>query len=231
MMISAEWILTLAGLILSILVFSLIFGDNGLFRFAGSILSGVTAAVLTLILIEKVFFPFLIVPIADESASPSLRIMSILCATLILILIFVYFRRSNRAMLRPYVGVPYFGLSAIALGGAISGTLIPLIKMTVLPFAKNTVGMTPWRWAEAVMTLIGVVTALIYTRQLGAEDSAGNSGDGWALRFLERVGEIMVAIAFGAIFAGVFITSALILIDRLDVLASGGRMLTGGLLP
>ena len=31
MMISAEWIMTLAGFILSILIFSLIFGDNGLF--------------------------------------------------------------------------------------------------------------------------------------------------------------------------------------------------------
>ena len=234
MMISAEWILTLTGLILSILIFSLIFGDNGLFRFAGSILSGAVAAVLTLILIEKVFFPYLIVPIADENAEPGLRLVSLISATLILILIFFYFRRANRGSVRPFIGVLYFSLSAITLGGAVSGTLIPLAKMVVLPFAKSAGGMDEWRWGEAIITLIGVVTALIYTRQLsaggGAAGSAPPAPGRSVLNFLERVGEIMVAIAFGAIFAGVFITSALILIDRLGVLLDGGRAISEGLL-
>ncbi len=234
MMISAEWILTLAGLVLSILIFSLIFGDNGLFRFAGSILSGAIAAVLTLVLIEKVFFPFLVVPIADENADSGIRLASIITSALILILVFFYFRRSSRAAVQPFIGVLYFSLSAIALGGAVSGTLIPLVKMTVQSFAKSAVGTDSWRWAEAIFTLTGVVTALIYTRQLSAERGAAAgrtkpTSGGAILNFLERVGEIMVAIAFGAIFAGVFITSALILIDRLDILLNGGRVISEGL--
>lgn len=242
MMISAEWIMTLAGFILSILIFSLIFGDNGLFRFAGSILSGAIAAGLILILIEKVFSPYLILPLLDDRAEPELRIVSVICVGLILILIFTHYRDRNAPANPPWLTIGFFALTAVASAGAISGTFLPLLGATIAPFAKSgpSAAGNGVQWAEAIAAFAGVITALIWSREVASERSdapgvfsnlKGKPFGGKLLFALERIGEIFVAAAFGAIFAGVFISSAIVLIDRLDLLLSGGRTILGGLLP
>ena len=160
MMISAEWIMTLAGFILSILIFSLIFGDNGLFRFAGSILSGAIAAGLILILIEKVFSPYLILPLLDDRAEPELRIVSVICVGLILILIFTHYRDRNAPANPPWLTIGFFALTAVASAGAISGTLLPLLGATIAPFAKSgpSAAGNGVQWAEAIAAFAGVIT-------------------------------------------------------------------------
>ena len=94
--------------------------------------------------------------------------------------------------------------------------------------------------AEAIAAFAGVITALIWSREVASERSdapgvfsnlKGKPFGGKLLFALERIGEIFVAAAFGAIFAGVFISSAIVLIDRLDLLLSEGRTILGGLLP
>lgn len=219
MTISMDWIMTLSGFVLALLAFSLIFGDNGLYRFAGSIFSGLTSGILLLILVERIFYPYLILPLSDADADPWLRAVSFISLGLILILLIFHFQRSRVAALHPILNLLFFTMAAVTLAGAVSGTLLPLADWAVRPFALSSINAptTRWEWGMALITLISVVTSLVYTRQLTIERDKRRSVGRFFL-FLEHIGEIMTAVAFGAVFAGVFISSAWILVNQLGVL-------------
>lgn len=231
MTISVEWMMTLAGFVLSLLSFSLILGDNGLYRFAGSVFSGLTSGILLLILVERIFYPCLILPLTDAETDAWLRIVSFISLGLILILIIFHFQRSRGAGLHPMLNILFFAMAAVTLAGTVSGTLIPLAEWVIRPFAlsSNDASTTKWGWAEALITLVSVVTSLTYTRQLTIERENRRSV-GRLILFLEQVGEIMVAVAFGAVFAGVFLSSAWILVNQLGVLLNGAEPLLEGFL-
>ncbi len=231
MTISVEWMMTLAGFVLSLLTFSLIFGDNGLYRFAGSVFSGLTSGILLLILVERIFYPYLIRPLTDSGADLWLRTVSFISLGLILLLLVFHFQRSRSGGLHPILNILFFAMAAVTLAGAVSGTLLPLAEWVIRPFAVNSkdAPATSWGWAEAIVALVSVAASLIYTRQLTIERENRRSV-GRFLLFWERVGEVMVAVAFGAVFAGVFLSSAWILVNQLGVLLNGAGPLLEGVL-
>lgn len=229
--LQADWVMTLAGFIFSVFIFSLIFGDNGLFRFAGSVLSGVIAAVLLLLLVEKVFFPLMIAPMLDPDSAPIEKISGAVATVLVVILIFLRYRRET-GKTDPILMIAFFAMAALTLAGTISGTLLPLLRAVIAPFTATSeqTAVTPRQWAEAVWILVATLAALHsgrhYDQQSGKEKpSAGKSFS----QLLDRFGEIAIAIAFGAIFAAVFISSALILIDHVSTMLHDGRTLWEGL--
>ena len=69
MIVSTEFLILLAGFLLSLFTFSLVLGDNWLFRFAASVLSGILSGYVCILLIDKVFIIRMIEPFSDLSSN------------------------------------------------------------------------------------------------------------------------------------------------------------------
>jgi hypothetical protein len=107
---------------------------------------------------------------------------------------------------------------AAAIGGAVLGTIFPQISATINLFdmgAVNTGENVIWQLVRGGMILVGTLTTLIYF-QFGAIRTKGRPAarPEW-LEWLGLVGQVFIAITFGAIFAGVFSASLTALIERL----------------
>jgi hypothetical protein len=121
------------------------------------------------------------------------------------------------------IGMPTMALlvgvsAAVAIGGAVTGTLFPQIGATINLFDSNS-ATSAAQFAGMIFNdawiLAGVITTLVYFHF-----SARTSSDGSVRRFglieiIAFVGSIFLAITLGVVFAGVYSASLAALIDRL----------------
>ena len=70
-----ELAFVIGGLLLSLCAFSLILGDNYLFRLAASILSGAVSAYICVLLIENYFYPLILDLINERAHLSTLQII------------------------------------------------------------------------------------------------------------------------------------------------------------
>jgi hypothetical protein len=122
------------------------------------------------------------------------------------------------------LGMPAMGLlvgagAAVALAGAVNGTIVPQVNATVGGFspAKFTSFEAP---IDALVILAGVISTLVYFH-FGARPSA----DGTLRRFrvidvIGFVGSIFIAITLGVLFAGIYSAALTALIERLHFLGT-----------
>jgi hypothetical protein len=208
----------LLGFTLTLFVFSYIFGDNALFRIAMSIFVGVASAYAGVVAWYNVIWPQLIRPLIFGSQSERLFVlMPLLLCGLLLLKVSPRFSRIGNPALAYMVGV---GVAA-AIGGAVLGTIFPQVSATMNLFDMDAVGVDDnvvWQLVRGGMILVGTLTTLIYF-QFGAVKTKGRSATrpAW-LEWLALVGQVFIAITFGALFAGVFSASLTALIERLDFL-------------
>jgi hypothetical protein len=107
----------------------------------------------------------------------------------------------------------------VAVGGALTGTLLPQIAATAVslsPVRQSPGGVVldlEGALSNAIV-LVGTVTTLAYFH-FGARPRAGEAPARpvWVVPFA-RVGEIFLAVAFGALYAGALAASLTALIDR-----------------
>jgi hypothetical protein len=189
------------GAILTLLVFSYLLGDTPLFRVAQAIFVGVaigyaaTAAVY-LVLLPRLFDPLFADPILN----------SYLVIPLALGLLLLTKLRASWAPLGNSSIAFLFGVgSALALGGALGGTLLPQLSATVVPLDS----------LENVLLVLGTLGALLSFRFVQPQSARGGThaletvGRGWGY-----LGRWFVLIAFGAIFASTAVSRVSILINR-----------------
>jgi hypothetical protein len=107
--------------------------------------------------------------------------------------------------------------AAAAIGGAVLGTIFPQVAASINLFDLQTSSPEP-TWLRAVNSLIlllGTLSALIYfhfgTRP-GPEGSTQRAN--W-IEAMGWVGQVFIAITFGALFAGVYAAALSALIERL----------------
>jgi len=63
----SDFTVLLIGFLLSVFTFSLILGDNWLFRLSSAVLSGALAGYLINVLIEKIFIPSIVNPLMESN--------------------------------------------------------------------------------------------------------------------------------------------------------------------
>jgi hypothetical protein len=107
---------------------------------------------------------------------------------------------------------------AAAIGGAVLGTIFPQVNATINLFDMGAIRVEEsvvWQLVRGGFILVGTLATLIYF-QFGAVKSKGSSTTRpeW-LEWLALVGQVFIAITFGALFAGVFSASLTALIERL----------------
>ena len=128
MTVSPDLIWMGISFILTICVFSYIFGDNPLFRFVTGLLIGVSAGYLTVVIVYQVLLSRLIVPLLQGSY---LALVPLLLSGLLLTKLSPRLSRLGNLPMAYLVGVG----AAIAIGGALLGTLFTQVKGAVNTFS------------------------------------------------------------------------------------------------
>lgn len=222
---------TALSALLTVMVLSYLWRDNVAFRTATYLFVGVAAGYAGAIAWHNVLQPGLVDPIFQRGLAALTDWTVIVPWVLILLLLFkispttTRFGSISTALL---VGVG----AAVVVGGAIRGTLIPqsMAAMdTLSPAAVTpTTGETGLeRSINVAILLVGTLTTLAYFRFSARQGETGESERTWLTAGLAYVGQIFIAITFGAMYAGVLMSTVIVLGERLQELISLVYMLVG----
>ncbi len=212
-----DMIWMLVSFFLTLLVFSYLFGDNALFRLAAYLFVGVTAGYVTTVVIYQVVWPRIVLPLVNGGLSE--KILAIVPLLLGILLLFKLFPRVSQIGSLPLAYLVGIG-AALAVGGAVMGTLFGQIKGTVSFFdfqlAYKDGGNLLFKILEAIVLFVGTVTSLIFFHFTTRVRSADVPQRPKWLEVLSRTGQVFIAITFGALFAGVYLSAIAALVDRVD---------------
>ncbi len=224
---------TVVGFLLTVMVLSYLIGDNFFFRLAADLFVGLTTGYLAVLLINHVLWPHLVQPLSTGTWPDLLWLLvPAVLALLLLLGQFPGFSGIARIPLAFLVGLT----AAIAIGGAVFGTLVPQAQAVIDGFDPvhwYAVPEQTWlRIADAVVMLLGTVSVLS-TFHFGGKLKPKKNDDEQkrpaVLEGLSKVGQVFLGITLGAVFAGVFSTALLALIDRIAFLGEAIQKLMGGL--
>lgn len=232
-MTSSAVIWGVIGFLLTVMVLSYLIRDGLFFRLATYLLIGLTAGYLVVLLVNRVLLPQLIWPMGAASWSQRLWLLiPILLAGLLLL------GQIPRLALLSKIPLAYLaGLSAaVAIGGAVFGTLVPQGQAVLDAFDPYRIYADPqlvWmRILDAGVMILGVVGTLSYFhfgQPLKKAKRKRMEDRPQILEILSKVGEVFLGITLGAVFAGVFSTALLALIDRIAVIGEMLGQFLGGL--
>lgn len=218
-----ELISALVGLILTLMVFSYLIGDNPLFRIAVYLFIGVASGYAATIVWHSLLVPKLFRPLI---ALNPLTIVPLVFGVSLLAKLSARTAWIGSFAMAVLVGVG----AAAAIGGALIGTLMPQAQAAINGFNILSAGSgleAASRLLEGVIMLGGTVFTLA-----SFHFSAGRAVDGVPKRnrILEGiawVGRIFLAITFGALFAGVYMSALTAMIERLSFVLNFIRGLVG----
>ncbi len=210
----AEIIWTLVAFFLTVFVLSYALGDNPLFRLATYLFVGVTAGYVAVLIIYQVLLAKLVTPILTAPLEQKL-----ITAVPLLLGFLLIFKLSSKLAPLGNVSMAFLvGVgAAVAIGGAVTGTLFGQIAGAISPFgiSPDTKGVFS-QLAGGVFLLIGSATSLAYF-SFGATRQQNQIGDRpKAVETLSKIGQVFIAITLGALFAGVLAAALTALIERLD---------------
>ena len=216
-MTQADLIWSIVGFLLTVMIFSYIFGDNPFFRLAAYLFVGVTAGFVTITVITQVLVPQLWLPLVSGSLTVRLVALVPLLLSLILLLkMFPPFARYGNIPMAYLVGAG----AAILIGGAVLGTLFPQIIGTINLFDLGTATanqISPVvQLVNAVLILVGTLTALFYF-YFGAKTNLNQPPRrSQLIEVMAHVGQVFIGITLGALFAGVYSSALTALIERVS---------------
>lgn len=211
---SIEFISGIIGLVLTLMIFSYLIGDNPLFRFAVYLFIGSASGYASAVVWHNVLTPKLFSPLTDPSQLLLLIVPLILSVSLLTKFLPRISWIGNFAM-AVLVGVG----AATAIGGALIGTLIPQAQaaMEGLNFrgaASSTDAF--YGLLEGFVMMAGTALTLVYF-QFGAKRSSdGSVKRNRIIELLAFLGRIFIAVTLGALFAGVYMTALTAMIERLS---------------
>jgi hypothetical protein len=211
----AEFIGLALGFLLTILVFSYLLGDNPFFRLSIHIFIGVSAAYVGLVTINNVLIPRLIIPLINGARGERLLSFLLIIPSLFLFFKVTPLRRAGNWVVAILVGIG----AAAAIGGAITGTLFPQLLGTINSVDPSAYAITTNRWGQiinGIIIVLGTMTTLIYFH-FGTQASSGPINQRIPLiESISLVGKIFLAITFGALYAGVYLSALAALVERLS---------------
>jgi hypothetical protein len=192
---------------LTLMVLSRVVGDNPLFRVAQYIFVGASLGLAFVVAYHQVLRPAALALAGGDTASLLLYGVPLALGLLLLP------RISGGQELSWLANIPLaliFGVgAALAVGGAIVGTIIPQIVDTARPFQG-----TPDQIAGAVVLVIGtIVTLSAFYYTVPREGAAGR-----IIAVAATIGHWVLMVAFGFFFAGAIQTYLSALAGRIGFL-------------
>ena len=200
----AEPLGTIIGFVLTLMVFSYIFGDNFLFRLATHIFIGVAAGYAAVLVIYNIIFPMLAQP-GDELVrlGPPL-----ILGAWLLTKTSPRLSRLGNPVLAYLVGVG----AAAAISGALLGTIFPLVDQSTRELSGTNVLDVI---VNGSIILVGTLTTLIYFHYGASPTPSGVTKRKTPIEIGAWIGKFFIAITLGAIFAGVYLAVLTVFIERM----------------
>ena len=197
--------------ILTIMIFSFIFGDNPLFRIATYFFIGVSSAYVLVLLVYQVVIPKLLLPLFSGGLNQ--RLLQFIPLLLSTLLIFKLFRKTNQIgniSLAILVG----GGAAIILTSAFTGTILPMMNMVTDPFSFSSLSIQ--NFFSGIFLVLGVTSSLIYFQMSSLKENSSFQIPSKIKTITQYIGVIFIGISLGSVFAGVIISSAIALFERIN---------------
>ncbi len=214
-----ETIGTFIAAVLTLMVFSYILGDNILFKVASHIFVGVAVGYAMIVVWHQVFYP----------ALSSGNLGNVLPALILCVLLIFKIRPAQGGATNALGSLALafvLGVgAALAIGGALFGTLVPqassLVNISLnpnhYPDTENEVGLV--LWLNNIIIVLGAVGTFFYfTFAVRAEGLLGGLREGF-VRFWAGMGRLMIIFTLGALFANTVSSRVAVLVSRLQFLA------------
>jgi hypothetical protein len=192
---------------LTLMVYSYLLGDNLLYRLAEDIFVGVSVGYSAVVAFHSVLYPRLLLPLLS-APQDNLQLAAPLVMCIMLCLYVV--PRARRLASVPLAFVVGVG-AALAVGGALTGILVPQITATIVPLNP---GLPPERLLNNLVIVAGTITSLVYFHFTAGANRPGAR----VIRAAASVGKWVILVAFGAIFANVVMSRISLLIGRVQFL-------------
>ncbi|RRR78241.1 MAG: hypothetical protein EI684_00590 [Candidatus Viridilinea halotolerans] len=197
----------LVGVVLTLLVFSRLLGDNPAYRLVQYLFIGISLGYAFVVIYHHVLRPAVLEALAASADPPllALRLIPWLLGLLLLT------RISGRQTISWLANIPLallFGVgTALAVGGALLGTLVPQILDTVRPVSSD-----PFQLVGSIFLLLGVILTLCYFYfTLPPTNTRGR-----LVAYGAQAGRWLLMVAFGFFFAGGLLTYLTALNTRLE---------------
>jgi hypothetical protein len=201
------------GFAFTIALLSYLIGDNPLYRIALHLFVGVAAGYAGLVVIYQVLTPRLITPMAAGGLPP--QTLALLAVPLVLF-IFLILKLSPRTAPLGNISTAYLiGVGvAVAVGGAITGTLFPQINM-----AWSASYAPPNLILNRFVLVVGAVTTLLYFQfWLRGETATGGAERAAPMRVLADIGKGFLVVTLGAIYGGMLLSGMAVFSERVTTL-------------
>ncbi len=191
---------TLISFTLTLLIFSYLLRDNLLYRLVIYAYIGITSAFVVITLLENVVATYLSTP--DGS-----------------ILLLVAFVLVALLALRSVPGLRTIGLlplafliavgAAVAVTGAVAGTILPLATTVIVPGADVL---------NSVVLFVGVLTTLLYFQYGARRRADGTVHRTLFVRGVGAVGEAFIVVMMGATYGAIILSSLSVFTGQLSSL-------------
>ena len=199
-----------ASFILTLMIFSYLLGDNLLYRLAVYVFAGLAAGYSAIVTWDGVIVPWL----QDTLLQPNATLDQLALGVAPLLVGLLLLARSwsprgdglSRLALAFLIGVG----TAVALNGAVHGTLLPMLRSTgegVVPGDLN-----------GILLAAGVVCTLAYFQYQARRRPEGPDRRRPHVKLLAVVGQGIIVVTLGAIYAAAILTSLTIFSERLGFL-------------
>lgn len=198
------------GAALSLMVFSYLLGNNPAYRLALHLFLGATTGyafgvVTWEILILRVGVPLVV-------GARSLVVIPLMLGILLLL---------KLVPRRAYLGNLSMGFlagtgAAVAISGAVLGTVVPLVGATANAASPSFWVSAPLGWLDGLLLLVGTVCTLVAFQYLGRRGARGRTGCAWPAWALGSVGRWFLIVAFGVLFGGALSTALSIFVGRVQ---------------
>jgi len=209
MPLNTDLIWMIVSFVLTLLVFSYLFGDNPAFRIATAILVGVSAGYFAVLIVYQVILPRLVVPLLQGSI---ISLVPLFLSGLMLTKLSPRLSRLGNLSMAYLVGAG----AAVAIGGAVLGTLFTQVKGAIsgIPSLASTGSQNWWLLLEGGFILLGTIASLVYFNFGTQEKEGANAKRPAVVSFFAVIGQFFIAITLGAVFAGVMTSAITALIER-----------------
>ncbi len=204
-----EFVWTIISFIFTLMILSYIIGDNFLFRIASYIFVGVSSAYVSILLLQTIIIPKLILPLLSGDINK--LIFAIIPLVLSLLLLFKLSPRYNHLGSLPMSILVGAGIGVL-LTGSILGTLLPQSQAAINFSEQGN------NWFTGIIILFGTVSTLLYFQFTTKGETEIETKPNKVLSTIKKIGAAFIGISLGSIFAGILLSSLIALISRLNFL-------------
>lgn len=214
-------IIGVVSFVITVMVFSYLFGDNFLYRMAMYLLIGITAGYTASLLIMKVLIPFLVTPLLEGTLQNRLwTLIPLILGFILLLTIFPRMSHAGRIPLAFLVGLA----AALTIVGVTLGTIVPQVLSTINKFSPGSIYQSTepaWvRIVDAIVMGVGAISALAYFYFGKSKKDAQSTKRPVLIEGLGKLGQVFIGITLGALFAGVYSAALMALISRISEIGS-----------